>query len=90
MAEHHGRVVPSFNLRNFFYGFLSGPVPTLEALRTSTKSGSGDSPSSEADANRGYAGPTPPARSYCLLAAPGLLPCSSGLWLVSSTWDFLH
>ena len=52
MAEHHGRVVPSFNLRNFFYGFLSGPVPTLEALRTSTKSGSGDSPSSEADANR--------------------------------------
>ena len=52
MAEHHGRVVPSFNLRNFFYGFLSGPVPTLEALRTSTKSGSGDSPSSEAGANR--------------------------------------
>lgn len=52
MAEHHGRVVPSFNLRNFFYGFLSGPVPTLEALRTSTKSGSGASPSSEAGANR--------------------------------------
>ena len=52
MAEHHGRVVPSFNLRNFFYGFLTGPVPTLEALRTSTKSGSGDSPSSGADANR--------------------------------------
>jgi len=52
MAEHHGRVVPSFNLRNFFYGFLSGPVPTLEALRTSTKSGSGDSPFSEPGANR--------------------------------------
>lgn len=52
MAEHHGRIVPSFNLRNFFYGFLSGPVPTLEALRTSTKSRSGDSPSSGADANR--------------------------------------
>lgn len=52
MAEHHGRIVPSFNLRNFFYGFLTGPVPTLEALRTSTKSGSGDSPSSGADANR--------------------------------------
>lgn len=51
MAEHLGRVASSFNLRNFFYGFLAGPIPTLEALRHSTKSGSGDSPSSKSGDN---------------------------------------
>ena len=51
MAEHLGRAVPSFNLRNFFYGFLTGPIPTLEAHRPSTQ-GRGETASSGSGTNQ--------------------------------------